>query len=586
MPKASPQKRKTYTYGGLKKAKDDKDGWNKVSESSTSGSKIPKAKGIWSNVASVSPFKKSPIKEPNLSIKTSKKYDLFNFDDSDDCFTFKENGVKISPKKGQRTPSKLLNSPRSPTTVNPRLKGRSLPEDTVTISVGDLKSKKGKGVAKKTANKILKKGTLAALKAELTSPNKKSPKKLPIKGSLAELKAKIKSPVKKTKESPKKSPKKGSLAALKAEMDSPKKKDVPKTKPKSGPKKPSPNKTTKKSPAKKAPAKVVSKKVKSPKKSPQKESTKSNLRTTKTSQKRKVDSPAQQPSTKRKITNKTEKQPSPKKGTSKVSPVKQKPKLKTRALRNAKKDSNTRKNTTKSVSAQNEQVTSPVKRKVGRPRKNQNNSHEEPPAKRKAVGKNDKHLSASDDIKDDEGNDSINMEEDTPLNSEENSTEVTIDGINESSHSDGEIESNESAKDSEDTKEPVDEDLQSTEESQENPDEDHNDKVEKEEDLEEDDDNEEEEEEEEEEPVKAKSVFSYYDKQKKNVESIFGDSKKNVVIFDDDCDDDAKQGSQKLVVEQPEKKLNTPVKTAPSEEVDHGNFQGDDEEKKPIKVFL
>jgi len=586
MPKSSTQKRKTFTYGGLKKAKDDKNGWNKVSESDSSKPKIPKVKGIWSNATSVSPFKKSPLKDPKLSIKTSKKDDPFNFDDSEmDCFNFKENGVKISPKKGPRTPSKLLNSPRSPTTVNPRLKGKTLPDDSVTINVGDLTPKKGKGVTKKTTNKVLKKGTLAALKAELTSPNKKSPKKSPVKGNLADLKAKIKTPVKKTKESPNKSPKKGSLAALKAKLESPKKKEtVPNTKTKTESKQTSP----KKSPVKKASAKVVSKKLKSPKKSsPQKIIKKTNLRTTKTSQKRKVD-PPEQPSAKRKAPKKRENRLSPKKTTSKVSPVKQKPNLDTKVVKTTKKA--TRTNNTTSVS-QNDQVTSPVKRKAGRPRKNQNNSQEEPPAKRKAVAKETEvsdRLSSENcvtktamDFEEsvDESKDSLQNEDDNVLVNE-SSTEITMDDSTELPLSGSEMKGNESAKDNEET---IDDD-QSTEqhidESQENQNED---QIEEEEE-DDDDDNEEE-------PLKTKSVFSYYDKQKKNTDSIFGDSKKNIVIFDDeDGDCDLNQGShssRKHQVEPAEKKLKTPEKTAPSEETakaDSGNSHDVDEKKKTVKV--
>ena len=173
---------KTYGKSNVVK-KSEEDAWKEASS---------KAKGIWTNVT-VSPFKKTPVKE--AKVVKSKDDDPFSFDDSENDFF----GFNESPSKGKKTPSKQTKSP------NPRLKGKNLPSETKTINVSDLK-KDGKKKIKDT----FKKGTLAALKAELQSP-KKSPTK-----SLS------KSPIKKTKNTTT-SPKKGSLAALKEKLLSPKK---------------------------------------------------------------------------------------------------------------------------------------------------------------------------------------------------------------------------------------------------------------------------------------------------------------------------------------------------------------------------
>ena len=545
MPKSTANSRKTYTYGAQKKS--GKDGWNEVSHSSSQTStNIPKAKGIWTSI-SVSPFKKSPLK--TLDTKSPKKKnndDPFNFDDSDnDCFSFKENA------KIKKTPSKQPKSPRG-SNVNPRLSGKSLSSESPPKKTTPLKLNQSKA-GKKQIKDTFKKGTLAALKAELQSP-KKSPKK---------------SPQKDTKNKP--SPKKGTLAELKMKLQSPKKSNIVK---KTSPKKPPVKKSTvkkspiKKAPVKKSPVKVLSKKVKSPKKgSPKKESPKLQQ-----NRKRKVEISKDEPPIKKKDDrpNKAKKETASKIEKEDVSTSVSNKK---RPGRPKKKDSVMDNGTSTDASSQESAgEVSQKKMRVGRPAKTAKTETNKdiPKAPSRKRGRPKKANTEENIV---EVKDSILKESMETEHSEETFLTNNSDSITDKNMS-------QITNDAENSQDMLN-NIESSQETFKNIEDNHNTS----------DDREENEDRSlfnvtensgkiitDKEPVKTKSVFSYYDKQKKSNENIFAESsKKNLIVFDeeDPTSSENSQSQEKLcdvVV------LATPKKSEATEEVSEEN------EKKVVKV--
>ncbi|XP_066917778.1 wings apart-like protein homolog [Clytia hemisphaerica] len=585
MPKVNATKRKAYTYGGQKKS--DNDGWKEIAKSPKAGKvSLPKSKGIWTSI-SVSPFKKSPFKEPTKR-KENEDDDPFSFNDMDaDCFDFKENGINVSPKKNL----KVAQSPRSASKKNPLLSGKALPEESQTINVSDLKENKKK--TGKTDLKGFKKGTLAALKAELSSP-KKSPTKSPSKRTTKQDQAT-------------KSPKKGSLAALQAKLQSPKKNNTKakETKPRTNKKSP-PSNTSKKSPttskssvvSNKAPsksAKPVKKSAKSPTKTTtatkdptisakaatKKSPTKANNSPAKKSSKETKKSPVKAKKSPVKIMSKKVKVSSAKKVT---------PKTKTEKI-----DSKTKKITLEKVPVKpkagrpKKKITSPVKEKIlvekendtkpkrgrGRPARKipqtESEASQEPPSKR---AKKSAKVSqqASQELTEPDIEMSGESEEIFPKGDEDKKgVDITGDSCEEDSNEQEEPE-DVITMSSEDTQE--ESTVSESQEAEENNIE-SNDNTEDLESVEG----------EEEEPVKkTKSVFAYYDKPK----NIFAESKKNVIFNDDDDD----FGNDLAAVEVDRKKKDqmkksdgvtpsTPEKSGQNSEVIRGGEV--DKEKKLVK---